>query len=73
MDGQAQLDGSGEVANNLFIAIRKALQLQTLELSNISLAVLNVSFICVRTYVHTLPNFATAVQSGNETTQKSNA
>ena len=84
-DGQAQLDGGGEVDHNS--RAKRAAKFWTLlaifsypegtsasnwELPNFSLAILNVSFICVRTYVHTLPNFATAVQSGNETTQKSN-
>ena len=37
-------------------------------LCSLSLAILK-PYACARTYVRTLPNFTTAVQSGNETTQ----
>ena len=36
------------------------------------LAILNVSLILAYTCVHTLLDFTTAIQSGNETTRKSN-
>ena len=85
VDRQAQLGVGGKDGNNsrtkraakfwikLFLAVRRRSHCILQSLAILPKISQSTVVLCVRTYVRTLPDFATAIQSGNETTQKSNA
>ena len=85
VDSQAQLGVGGKDGNNshakraakfwikLFLAVRRHSHCILQSLAILPKISRSTVVLCVRTYVRTLPDFTTAIQSGNETTQKSNA
>ena len=85
VDSQAQLsvgikDGNNSRAKRaakfwikLFLAVRRHSHCILQSLAILPKISRSTVVLCVRTYVRTLPDFTTAIQSGNETTQKSNA